>query len=197
MGKHSPWLLLAVAVAATGAGAVAAEYTDARLVPESRVTPEYPPAALAARFDGSVTVEAQVRADGTVGDVLVTESSHPGIGFEEAAADAVQRWQFEPARLAGDPVESYQLYRLHFRSGVTGERSPYVSGQLLLSGLAPPALTKETSPAAGEGRIGTSQDRQRKRGVLKPTWPPACEGCMYDRTKLLPPQVRVVGTSQP
>ena len=48
--------------------------------------------------------QALIRADGTVGEMCLLYSSRPGLGFEEAAADAIKTWRYEPPRLNGEPV---------------------------------------------------------------------------------------------
>ncbi|MBD3869019.1 MAG: energy transducer TonB, partial [Acidobacteria bacterium] len=56
------------------------------------VAPRYP--SRADRFPGgsSVTVAAMILADGSLGQLEVLGASHPDMGYEEAATDAVSRW---------------------------------------------------------------------------------------------------------
>jgi periplasmic protein TonB len=91
---------------------VATEPTPAKLV--KRVSPEYPAEAASRGVEGSATVEFTVLRNGRVQDVRVVEST-PRRTFDAAARDAVRRWQFEPAELNGQPVESVTRVRLEFK----------------------------------------------------------------------------------
>jgi protein TonB len=59
-----------------------------------KVEPRYPPIARAARMEGTVVVDAIIRADGTVSDVKVLKSSNPM--FEPECIQAVKQWRFTP-----------------------------------------------------------------------------------------------------
>jgi len=87
--------------------------------------PIFPPAALAARFSGEVTVRVTVGVDGTVGDAEALEWNHPNVGFEKAAVDAVEEWRFEPAMKGSEPVEYTTSFRLNFYSAT--RRGSYVT----------------------------------------------------------------------
>ena len=118
--------------------------SPARIISATQKAPPYPPAALAARFTGSVKVSVKVLPDGTVGDVKVLDCSHRNIGFEEAAMGAVKKWRFQPAMQAGKAVEYTTTYRLNFRnSGEGAGFNPFVS-----SGAAEdiPTTTANTTP---------------------------------------------------
>ncbi len=131
---------------------------DPRIAPpeiiiESQVPPEYPPAALKARFSGAVTLHVEVLSDGSVGSVEVIDSSSPNVGFEEAAVMAVRRWRFEPATRDGVPVDAKIKFRLTFRgAGAGSTKSPRVSaGSFSESGredVRPPA-TPAPRPSSG------------------------------------------------
>ena len=59
--------------------------------------PRYPPRAARERLEGRTTVLIQVNPDGGVDAVLVIKSSgHPIL--DDAALEAVNRWQFKPSR---------------------------------------------------------------------------------------------------
>jgi protein TonB len=67
--------------------------------------PEYPALARQRRQEGVVLLAVRVTAKGKAGEVTVKKSS----GFpllDEAAMRTVRRWEFEPARSGGLPVES-------------------------------------------------------------------------------------------
>jgi protein TonB len=77
------------------------------LIADSKVAPDYPELARAARLGGRVILEAVIRSDGTVAEVSVLQCTRPDLGFEEAAIDAIRQWRYEPARQNGVPVDVY------------------------------------------------------------------------------------------
>ena len=68
------------------------------------VKPEYTPAAMQARIQGSVWVTAVVLASGDVGDVTVVTSLDTEHGLDQQAVDAVRQSKFEPGTKEGKPV---------------------------------------------------------------------------------------------
>ena len=111
--------------------------TDGKLTPpliilKTQKAPIYPPAALAGRFTGAVTLRVTVLKDGKVGDIEIVRCSHPNLGFEQASIAAVKLWQFEPATKNGEPVEYERKFKLNFRhSGDGSGRNPYVSASVV------------------------------------------------------------------
>ena len=84
-------------------------------VPPSRYyspLPPYPQSAWATGTQGTVTLEVVVRTDGRVGAVEVLEGLPNGI--DEAAVEAVKRWQFQPATRDGRAVAVYHRLTLKF-----------------------------------------------------------------------------------
>jgi protein TonB len=71
----------------------------------TRPSPEYPPQAVDLGYEGRVVLLAEVRPDGSVGEITVQASSGHRI-LDEAARRALQRWIFAPARANGRPVRS-------------------------------------------------------------------------------------------
>ena len=69
------------------------------------VKPEYTDAAKAERIQGTVTVTIVVRADGTVGDVQVTQSLDTKYGLDDQAVKAARQWQFKPGTKDGKAVD--------------------------------------------------------------------------------------------
>ena len=59
-----------------------------------KVEPEYPPIARAGRMEGTVTLDAIIRKDGSVSDVKVLASTNKL--FDQASVDAVRQWRFTP-----------------------------------------------------------------------------------------------------
>lgn len=104
---------------------VVEEIIPPQVIIKSQIAPDYPPAALAARFEGVVVLELMVLKDGTVGDTKVVKCSHPNIGFEQAAIEATKKWRFEAALKEGEPIDYASTFRVNFR--VAGGGQPYVS----------------------------------------------------------------------
>jgi TonB family protein len=76
-----------------------------------RVAPEYPEAAKSQGIHGPVVLEAQVRPDGTVGDVTVV-SGDPLLA--QAAATAIRQWKYAPYRVRGRPVDRSERITVTF-----------------------------------------------------------------------------------
>ena len=77
------------------------------IIPQSKVQPVYPMLARQARLPGKVSLDAVVLKDGSVGDIENVRCTHEGIGFEEAAIEALRQWRSEPATQNGQPVAVY------------------------------------------------------------------------------------------
>ena len=75
------------------------------LVPP-RVVKETPPLYTKGAFDrgveGRVVLKVIIRKDGSMGPVRVDQSLDDEL--DEAAAEAVRKWQFDPARVNGEPI---------------------------------------------------------------------------------------------
>lgn len=70
---------------------------------------------LPVRPEGRLRVRLLVRADGTVGAVeLLVSSGDPDL--DRAAVTALSGWHFEPARRDGQPVDSYYVVWVAFRT---------------------------------------------------------------------------------
>ena len=79
-----------------------------------QVRPGYPATARRLGIQGTTLLRVHVLVDGRVGDVLVQETAgHPDL--DQAAADAVRRWRFDPARRGNDPVAMWVLLPVEFR----------------------------------------------------------------------------------
>ena len=76
-----------------------------------KVPPEYPPDARASGVQGTVTIQALVHADGTVGETLVAQSV-PGLDL--AAAACVLQWRFKPARNENGPTAVWVMVPIKF-----------------------------------------------------------------------------------
>jgi protein TonB len=70
----------------------------------SQVRAEYTEAAKAQRIQGEVEMEVVVLADGSVGEVVVTDSLDTKYGLDQQAVNAMRQWTFKPALKDGRPV---------------------------------------------------------------------------------------------
>lgn len=69
-----------------------------------KATPGYTTGALRSKIQGTVTIEAVVQSDGSVGEARVVGSLDPIHGLDQAALAAASRWKFKPATKDGRPV---------------------------------------------------------------------------------------------
>ena len=69
-----------------------------------QVQPAYTAEARAARIEGTVTLNAVVVPDGTVGDVDVAVSLDSVHGLDDATIEAMRQWRFEPGKRDGQAV---------------------------------------------------------------------------------------------
>lgn len=77
--------------------------------------PGYPDLSRRLGEKGTVTLEILVKANGTVGEVKIKESS----GYkrlDKAAVNAIKRWRFVPASQAGAPIDYW--YEIPFEFGL-------------------------------------------------------------------------------
>jgi periplasmic protein TonB len=81
-----------------------------------QVRPVYPESARRAGVQGTTLLRIHIETDGRVSDVSVARSAgHQAL--DEAAADAVRRWRFEPALNAAGPVSMWAVVPVEFRIG--------------------------------------------------------------------------------
>jgi TonB family protein len=78
------------------------------------VKPKYTRAAMEARLEGLIEVEAVVLTDGTVGAVVVTRSLDPLLGLDDEAIRAVKQWVFQPGSRSGKPIDVLVTIELTF-----------------------------------------------------------------------------------
>jgi len=76
--------------------------------------PVYPAIARKRNCQGTVILEVFVKEDGRVGDLRVVESSNYSL-LDRAAAKAVRRWLFEPARRGDRKVSMWVNVPVRFR----------------------------------------------------------------------------------
>jgi protein TonB len=79
-----------------------------------QITPSYPASARQLGVEGTALLSVFVDAAGHVGKVIVKQSAgHPDL--DRAAADAVRRWRFEPARRGAEAVAMWVELPVEFR----------------------------------------------------------------------------------
>jgi TonB family protein len=78
-----------------------------------KVDPEYSEEARKAKLQGVVLVRAVIDAGGHVQDIAVAQGL--GLGLDEQAIAAVQRWKFRAGMRNGKPVATSALIQLSFR----------------------------------------------------------------------------------
>src|SRR5204863_1455288 len=79
-----------------------------------QVRPSYPSSARRLGVQGTTMLRVHVLADGRIGDVDIEESAgHRDL--DQAAADAVRRWRFEPARRGDEAVAMWVRVPVEFR----------------------------------------------------------------------------------
>lgn len=79
--------------------------------------PKYPPQALRAGVEGSVSVRVEVDANGNATDVQVVErSGERSRDLDRAVTDAVRKWQFEPAMKDGKAVAGAVVVPVEFKN---------------------------------------------------------------------------------
>jgi protein TonB len=104
---------------ASGAAHAGSGGQEGRLVPPGvlqQSPPRYPEAARRAGAQGTTVLRVRVKADGSVGEVVV-EQSAGHTELDASAVDAVGRWRFEPARRRGSPVEVWIHLPVRFTLG--------------------------------------------------------------------------------
>lgn len=97
---------LAAALACAGQGRVRLPSEEGVVPPVmiSGANPQYPAAALSAKIGGTVNLQGVVRPDGTIDDIVVTQSLDREYGLDEAAVAALRECRFEPGTVDGKPV---------------------------------------------------------------------------------------------
>ena len=96
-----------------GAGSGGATAGLARPLGGYQVRPNYPESARRAGAQGTTLLKLRVLETGRVGEIVVEQSSgHRDL--DSAAADAVKKWLFEPARMGQEPIAVWVLLPVRF-----------------------------------------------------------------------------------
>jgi TonB family protein len=80
--------------------------------PIRKVDPKYVPAAREERIEGAVRLAAIIRKDGSVDTVEVLHSLDSRL--DRSAAEALAKWEFEPALRDGAPIEVDAVFEIPF-----------------------------------------------------------------------------------
>jgi TonB family protein len=78
-----------------------------------KVDPAYPPEVLRDKVEGTVTLYAVIRTDGTVDDIKVLDSLDSRL--DDNAVRALSRWHFRPGTKNGEPVALEAVVEVPFR----------------------------------------------------------------------------------
>jgi len=78
-----------------------------------KVEPEYSEDARKARYSGVVVLSAIIDKDGQPREIRVIRSL--GMGLDEKAIEAVQKWRFRPGMKAGQAVNVRAQIEVNFR----------------------------------------------------------------------------------
>jgi TonB family protein len=82
-------------------------------VPRHKVDPKYVASAAADRVQGTVRLSAVIRSDGSVESVALL--THLDERLDRSAEEALRKWQFQPARRAGAPIDVDAVIDIPFR----------------------------------------------------------------------------------
>ncbi len=78
--------------------------SEGEYLPLVKVSPAYPPRALARGIEGWVMLEYTITEQGTVKDIRVVDSKPNNKIFHHSALEAAARWKYKPRIIAGKPV---------------------------------------------------------------------------------------------
>ena len=78
-----------------------------------KVDPQYAPGAARDRVEGTITLAALILRDGSVANIRVVSSLDPRLDLN--AIQAFTRWEFEPAKRNGAPIDLEVLVQIPFR----------------------------------------------------------------------------------
>ena len=78
-----------------------------------KVEPEYSEEARKAKFQGTVVLQVVVDERGQARDIRIVRPL--GLGLDEKAIEAVQKWRFRPGQLNGKPVAVAATIEVNFR----------------------------------------------------------------------------------
>jgi TonB family protein len=110
-------------------------------------TPSYTPEALAARIEGTVTLEGSVDAEGKVSGLRVLKGL--GYGLDERAIEVAGSWKFSPGLRNGQPVQTVTQIEVDFQpppTEVNLRPSPEPAPIRVGPGVTPPKIIFRVEP---------------------------------------------------
>ncbi len=115
---------------------------------QTRAEPAYPPEALRDHVEGTVSLELQIDANGSVTAAHVLVPA--GHGFDEAALDAAKQFTFTPAARAGRPVSA--IVQLTYEFHLPTAPPPYAPGSAAQTpaSASPPSVRGASEQRAGD-----------------------------------------------
>jgi len=121
-------------------------------VPTLRVDPEYSEEARVAKWQGTVLLQVVIDQSGVPQDIRVVRSL--GLGLDQKAVEAVQKWRFKPGLKDGQPVPVAANIEVNFR---------------LLQSPQPP--TAAVAPIPGAVSVGGAVMESRIVQRIPPVYP--------------------------
>jgi protein TonB len=82
--------------------------------PVVKTPPAYPYRAREQGIEGVVQIRFLVRADGSVGQVLIVDARPEGV-FEQEVLKAVPQWKFTPGKVGGQAVTAWVVTAVQFK----------------------------------------------------------------------------------
>jgi TonB family protein len=166
-----------------------------------QVEAEFPAEALDAGVAGAVTLEVDISAEGKVTDARVVTAA--GHGFDEAALEAVKKFEFSPAEVDHVPAPVRILYTYEFvwrpqvvETPVAPEDVVNFTGSLVERGTRDPLPNATVVVRSSKGDLESSGDAQghfELGGVPKGQWPVIVtvpDHIRYEVTERFKPGVR-------
>ena len=78
--------------------------SDSRAVPIVRIEPQYPRKAAIQGIEGWVLLQFDISPTGSVRNIKILNSKPTNMGFERAAARALQKWKYRPTMEEGKAI---------------------------------------------------------------------------------------------
>lgn len=129
------------------------------------IPPHYPTAALAQNIQGVVYVDVDVRADGTIASSHVRRIDPASASIlSQAALDAVNSWEFDPATKNGVAVAGHALVPLQFSiDGANPEQPPVPTSVPPPGALYPISVSAKRPDAKAQSVSATNTTASYKR----------------------------------
>jgi len=119
------------------------DFKDPRLI--HKVEPKYPEAAIKAKVEGEVVIEATTNIAGDVVEAKILQG-HPLLG--QAAVEAIKQWKYEPFIIEGEKIPVQFTVMVNFRLPSKSKDKP-----IALSSQQRPKLVKKVNPQYPPGAL--------------------------------------------